>query len=335
MNKRILITGGTGFIGRYLIQEALQYEYDVYVAIRCESNPSALSQFEGIKFIEIDYRDSDQIRRAFQRVAEQVGGSPFHYVIHNAGVTKASKMGEFMEVNAENTRRLLQALQDQTLMPDRLLLMSSMGSYGNNSTSAPLTDDFPQKPNTEYGKSKYQAEQYVIASGIPYTILCPTGVYGYGDEDYWLSIKWMQKGWSFLSGLGPQKLSFVYVKDVASAVFFLLNRTDAEGHRYLLSDGIFYWDKDFTKIMSQLLCRRIREVRIPLPIIKAACFIGDIYTRLTHKPFTLNSDKSKILCQRNWHCDISPLLTLGFNPKYNLKSGMKEALFMHNRNKNN
>lgn len=301
----------------------------MYVAIRSERNRHELSGVENLKLIEVDYRNSNQMRGVFREVAKEVNDRPFHFVIHNAGMTKASKKGQFMEVNAENTRRLLEVLQDKELQPERFLLMSSMGSYGKNLTNNPLTSSSPQCPDTEYGKSKFQAEQYVMQSGIPYTILCPTGVYGYGDEDYWLSIKCMQKGWSFLSGLAPQKLSFVYVKDVASAVFFLLNHPDAVGHRYLLSDGNYYLDKDFTKIMSQLLCRRIREVRIPFPIIKAACFFGDIYTRLTHKPFTLNSDKSKILCQRNWHCDISPLLTLGFEPQYNLRSGIQEALNLH------
>lgn len=330
MKKRILITGGTGFIGRYLIQEALsKKDLEIYVATRRESNRNSLSSFENIIILEIDYHDTNQIRSCLQKVVDEVGERPFHYVIHNAGVTKASKRGQFMEVNAENTRRLLQIFQEKEFTPERFLLMSSMGSYGKNLTNNPLTSASPQNPDTEYGKSKFQAEQYVMESEIPYTILCPTGIYGYGDKDYWLSIKWMQKGWSFLSGLTPQKLSFVYVKDVASAVFFLLNHPTAEGQRYLLSDGNYYLDKDFTKIMSHLLQRNIREVRIPLPIIKMVCFFGDIYTRLTRKPFTLNSDKSKILCQRNWHCDISPLLSLGFTPQYNLRSGMKEALELH------
>lgn len=70
----------------------------------------------------------------------------------------------------------------------------------------------PRRPNTEYGRSKLLAEGYVVASGIPYVILCPTGVYGYGEQDYLLAIKEISsKGVNFLSGCSPQLLSFVYM----------------------------------------------------------------------------------------------------------------------------
>lgn len=326
MKKRILITGGTGFIGRYLIDEALSLrEYDVTVAIRKESNTRSLDRFKGITFIELNYKDPKQMRAVFSQLAEALGSPPFHYVIHNAGVTKTPDAKQFAEVNAENTRRLLEVLDDDRLRPERFLLMSSMGSYGANVTGAPLQVDAPQRPNTAYGRSKWQAEQYVMNTPIPYTILCPTGVYGAGDEDYWLSIMSMKKGWNFLSGSEPQKLSFVYVKDVARAVYFLLKHPSAAGEKYLLSDGKDYTDHDFTQIVSQILCRSVHEVRVPLPIIKLACDIGQTYSSISHKPFTLNRDKYPILSQRNWLCDISPIRSLGFQPAYDLEAGLRDA----------
>lgn len=326
VKKRVLITGGTGFIGHYLIDEALAlHEYEVTVAVRKESNRKTLDHFKGIHLLELEYKDSGQMRRAFEQLADSQDAPPFHYVIHNAGVTKTLDTKQFAEVNAENTRRLLEALDTKRLRPERFLLMSSMGSYGENNTDAPLCVDFSQCPNTAYGRSKWQAEQYLKSASIPFTILCPTGVYGAGDEDYWLSIMSMKRGWNFLSGRQPQKLSFVYVKDVARAVFFLLNHPEAEGQTFLLSDGKDYTDQDFTRIVSTILNRPVHEVRVPLPIIKLACNIGQTYSRISHKPFTLNRDKYPILSQRNWLCDISPILSLGFQPTYDLEEGLKDA----------
>lgn len=173
-----------------------------------------------------------------------------------------------MEVNAGHTLRLLNALKRVKNPPKRFLLMSSMGSYGPFTGAECLTTDMPQTPNTEYGRSKLQAEKFVKESGLPYTILCPTGVYGAGEEDYWLSIKAMQKGWNFVSGSAPQRLSFVYVKDVARATLFLLEHPESKGQSYLISDGEAYTDRDFTHIVSQLLGKKVREVRVPLPIMK-------------------------------------------------------------------
>src|SRR3712207_4298789 len=111
-----------------------------------------------------------------------------------------------------------------------------MGSFGLNTSADPLSVDMPRRPNTAYGESKLLAEQYVAASGIPYTILCPTGVYGVGERDYLLAINTMRRArLSFVSGRPKQRLSFVYVRDVARAIAFLLQEPRAEGQTYLRS----------------------------------------------------------------------------------------------------
>lgn len=314
----VLLTGATGFIGRYILEELQLQGYHVTAAVRKESATAQL-QAAGIDIIEVDYQSVEQMHQALAQ------RTPCEYIVHTAGITKSNDPLSFREVNAEQTRRLLQALP---YTPKCFLLMSSMGSYGTNPTKEPLQSSMPQHPNNAYGESKLLAEQYVQQSGVPYVILCPTGVYGFGEKDYRLSIKTMERGWSFVTGGEPQRLSFVYVRDVARAVAFLLREPRALGGRYLLSDGKSYLDSDFTRIVAELLQRRVRELRIPLPIVRLACRMGDGIGRLTKHPCTLNSDKYQILAQRNWLCDISPLLELGFTPKYDLREGLKEAFRM-------
>lgn len=314
---RLLLTGATGFIGHYLLQELKDSGYEVWVAVRSESNRKAL---ESERVIEVDYSSIEQMRAAF----EEIGG--FDYVVHNAGVTKCSHPKTFMEVNYGNTVRLLSALEQQSCRPLCFLYMSSMSSFAPNLTEQPLRSDSPQNPITEYGRSKLAAEVAISASEIPHVILCPTGVYGKGDQDYILSIQTMKKGLSFVSGSTPQLLSFVYVRDVARAVSFLLQHPESYGMRYLLSDGRDYTDRDFTQIVSQLIGRHVREVRVPLRLVKRACYIGDKVGKIIGKPLVFNQDKYPILAQHNWLCDITPLLSLGFQPQYDLRSGIAEAL---------
>lgn len=313
---RLLLTGATGFIGGYLLDALTGEGYEVIVAVRKESRREKLSE-KGIQLVEVDYSSESQMREALSSFA------PIDYVVHTAGITKSINPALFKEVNAEQTKRLLSALPSE---PKRFVLMSSVSSYGNNPTTEPISAQMGRHPNTEYGRSKLLAEQYVAESGVPFTILCPTGVYGYGDEDYLLSIESMRHGWSFVSGLEPQKLSFIYVRDVVKAVTFVLEEPRTEGGTYLLSDGKCYLDSEFTAIVESLLEQKVREIRVPLAVIRLACGVGELLGKVTKKPKTLNKDKYHILSQRNWVCDISPLRELGFEPDYDLKSGLTEAL---------
>lgn len=323
--ERLLITGATGFIGKYILEKAIELGFDVWVAVRKES---ARERFEGlpIHLLEVDFYSADQMAQQFAKIPLSLSTeAPFRYVIHNAGLTKTPHKKEFQEVNAEHTRRLLEALERMPALPERFILMSSMGSYGKNRSHHPLDASMPHEPNTLYGKSKLLAEHYVRQSDFRYTILNPTGVYGFGDQDYWLSIDTMKKGWSFLSGRKHQQLSFVYVRDLVQALFLVMTHPEAEGKNYLVSDGQTYDDHDFTLFASKHIHRKVREVRVPLSIIYIACVLGELYGKLTGHPIALNLDKYPILKQRNWQCNIAPLLALGYRPQYDLAKGLDES----------
>lgn len=324
LEKRLLLTGATGFIGRYLLEAAIAQGYEVWCAVRQESN-ARLYDGMPVHLLSVDFAHTEQMREAFSSVPRPDGEAPFHYIIHNAGITKTTDTRLFREANAENTRRLLEALNSFPQQPTRFVLMSSMGSYGLNSSDEPMSSAHKQQPHTEYGRSKLLAEQYTLASGIPCTILQPTGVYGYGDKDYWITVDTMLRGWSFLSGLRPQRLSYVYVRDLVAAAFFLMKHPEAVGKRFIISDGNDYSDNSFTEICSGLLDKRIYTLRMPLPIIYLGCLVGEIYGRVRHEAIALNLDKYPIIKQRNWTCDNTPLCALGFEPKYDLRAGLTEA----------
>lgn len=320
---RLLLTGATGFIGNYLLKEALQEGYDVWCAVRAETNRNTYKGLS-VQLLEFDFSSTERMRQALNSVPRKEEEPPFHYIIHNAGITKATRPELFKIVNADQTQNFLEALASFA-PPKRFLLMSSMGSYGLNKSNNPMSSSMIQSPHTEYGKSKLLAEQYTLLSSIPATIVQPTGVYGYGDKDYWITVNTMQKGWSFLAGLTPQQLSYVYVKDLVRAVFFLMKHSNTKGKSYIVSDGNDYSDDEFTIICRKLLKRKICTLRIPLPIIYFACLIGDFYGKVTKRPIALNRDKYPIIKQRNWRCDITPLRSLGFRPKYGLEEGLKDT----------
>ena len=325
---RLLITGSSGFIGSHMLREARAAGYELWVAVRAGAQLERLER-EGIRYVEVDYYDAEQMRSAFHALSAHYPDEPlWHYVIHNAGITKTARLEEFQEVNAEHTLRLLSALIDLSQPPERFVLMSSLSSYGDiHHDDTPLRADDPQRPTTRYGRSKCLAEHYTEQSGLPFTILLPTGVYGPGDKDYLMSLRGIAGGINAMAGCQTQYLTFVHGADVARAALHVLSRPEAEGERYIVSDGATYTDIEYGRLVQRLLGRqRVLHLRVPLPLLWGVCQLGSLWARLSGKVTPLNRDKYPILAQRNWRCDPSPLLALGWQPRYDLEEGLRDTL---------
>ena len=209
--------------------------------------------------------------------------------------------------------------------------MSSLSSYGggDEQTFRPIRRDDVQHPETAYGESKRMAEQYVCRqTAFSYVILCPTGVYGPGDRDYRMEIQSIRSGFDFAAGRQPQHLSFIYIKDLAETVFRALELAAVRNCRYLVADGQAYTDTEFARLIQELLARKhVLRLRLPLWAVYACCRISELAGRLTGRAMTLNTDKYRILKQRNWTCDIEPLCReLHFTPAYDLRRGLEETI---------
>lgn len=325
---KVLITGASGFIGSYLVKEALARGYEVWAGVRATSSLERLPQ-EKIHCIDLCYHDSEKLTEQL-RAHISIHGA-WDFVIHNAGITKALHMSDFFEVNAENTRRLLESLTAADGCPKKFLLMSSLSTYGkgDEKTFRPIRLNDPQVPDTIYGKSKLLAENYVCKQkSFPYIIMRPTGVYGPGDKDYGMAVESIRSGFDFKVGKIPQRLTFIYVKDLAKAVFLALENNSIINRHYFVADGDVYTDTQFARLTQELLSKkRVFHARIPLWLTYLVCFCSEKTGRLRNKPMTLNTDKYKILKQRNWICDVEPLRNeLGFEPSYDLRRGLKELI---------
>jgi len=192
--KRILITGASGFIGGFLVKEALQRGYNVWAGIRPNSSREYLKD-ERIRFIHLRYEDKAALTAQLREFVAESGA--WHYVVHNAGITKTLCTNDFYKVNAHYTQTFIEALAESGCRPQKFLLMSSLSSYGavDEISFRPIRTDDEQRPDSIYGKSKLQAERLVKAQTFfPYIIFCPTGVYGPGDKDYLMEIKSIQSG---------------------------------------------------------------------------------------------------------------------------------------------
>ena len=173
--KKILITGASGFIGSFIVAEALNRGYEVWAAMRGSSSKQFLTD-ERIHFIQLNLDDEQQLEEALRPYR-------FDVVVHAAGVTKCLKVKDFHRINTLGTQHLVEVLRRLNMPLHRFVYLSSLSVYGAIHEKQPYTEireeDEP-KPNTAYGKSKLEAERYLESlTDFPYVILRPTGATTY------------------------------------------------------------------------------------------------------------------------------------------------------------
>lgn len=326
---KILITGASGFIGSFIVEEALKRGFETWAAVRKSSSREWL-QDEWIHFIELNLSSKEQL-------VEQLRDKDFDYVVHAAGVTKCLNKQDFHRINTEGTRNLAEALLEVGMPLKRFIFVSSLSIFGAIKEQQPYEEiresDTPQ-PNTEYGKSKLEAEKYLATTTLPYIILRPTGVYGPREKDYFIMAKSIQQHSDFAVGYQQQDITFVYVSDVVQAVFLALTNGE-NGRKYFLSDGEVYQSTTFSDLIHEELGRPwwIR-ITAPVWVLRIVTFCGEYIGRMTGKVTALNNDKYNILKQRNWRCDIQPAIDeLGYQPKVKLEEGVRRSIKWYKDNK--
>lgn len=327
--SEILITGATGFIGSFIVEEAIRRGMEVWAAVRSTSSRKYLQNPE-INFIELDLDNTEKLRR-------QLAPHTFKYIVHAAGVTKCLDNDDFFKTNTVGTRHLVDVVRELKMPIERFVFISSLSILGPLHEEQPyqeISDTDTPCPNTAYGRSKLQAEEYLRSlADFPYVILRPTGVYGPREKDYFMMAESIKKHVDFAVGYRCQDITFIYVQDVVQAVFLSLSK-DVCGRTFLLSDGEVYSSRTFSKLLQKELgIKRVLRITAPLWLLYAVSVAAESLAHVTGKISALNRDKYNIMKQRNWRCDITPARRdLGFTPEYKLKRGVEITVKWYKEN---
>lgn len=335
---RILITGASGFIGSFLCEEGLKRGMETWAGMRTHSSKRWLTD-ERLKFATLDMTHVERLKEQLVAYKQEVGR--WDVIIHAGGATKCLKREDFDLHNYVCTKHLVEALKALDMMPSQFLYVSSLSVLGpireqqnaDGTYCDMLSSDTPQ-PNTAYGESKVKSEAYLKdIEGV--TIFRPTGVYGPREKDYFMMAKSIKQHIDFSVGYQKQVLTFVYVRDLVGAIFAAIGKADvASGKTYLVSDGRNYDSRAFSDlIQKELGVKRVLHIKAPLWLLGVISAVAEGISCFTRRPSTLNGDKYRIMCQRNWQCDISPLKNdLGFVPEWPLERGVKECMAWYRAN---
>jgi len=326
MKERVLITGASGFIGYHLIEEALNNNLEVHAAVRKNSNIDHLKKFN-IQFTYPDFNNLSSLKRELLE-------NRYDYIIHAAGVTKARLQREYNLINSKYVHNLAQAVIESGIDLKKFVLMSSLAALGPlESLKGVISENSYANPITRYGVSKLLGEERLKAfTSLNYTILRPTGVYGPRDKDIFIYFKQLVNGIEPYMGKAEQKLSFLYVTDLAKVTIKALYSGFQK--TYNLSDGNFYDRYELSNLTKEYLNIKTIKIILPVNLVKFIARISEKYAAPRNKAIVLSVDKLNELLGVNWSCDIERVTAeLGFYPEYNLKAGVAATLQWYKLNK--
>jgi dihydroflavonol-4-reductase len=321
-----LVTGATGFIGSHLAEALMERGYEVACLVRRTSD---LRWTQGIAAKHVCTSIEDE-----GALDEAVAGKD--YVFHCAGLTKARDEQTYFRVNAEGTKRLLEACVRQKAaqrLPDgkagRFVYFSSQAAAGPSPDGTPLTEESPCHPITPYGRSKLQGEVYAheFSSKLPITIIRPSAVYGPRDRDVLFFFKIINRGLIFLS-LPPEKsfVNVVYVGDLVKAGILAAENDTAVGKTYFATHPQAVSWAEAIAAVSRALGKRCRVVRVPGAVMKCAGLLCEFGAKMSGKPPLINREKVKEISQRFWVCSTQKIESeLGFRADHSFEEGAKIA----------
>ncbi len=324
--KKILITGASGFIGSFLVEEALKNNYEVYAGIR-ETSSKQFLQDDRIKFFHTSLNDKDKLTKSFIEFKENYGA--FDFVIHNAGATKVRNNEDFLKINDQFTRNITEALIESKCLIQKFIFISSLAAFGpgDDKSMLPIKESDTPNPVSLYGKSKLSAENYLKSlKNFPYLVFRPTGVYGPREKDFLIFFKTLMSRVEPYIGFKAQQLSFIYVKDLCSLIIQSLESIH-EDKAYFVADGTAYSSLEFAIISKKKLKVKTLKLYIPVLIARGFVFITGFISKLFGGSPTLTNEKINEISKLNWQCEIKSIeKDFNFVAKFNLAKGVDETI---------
>ena len=314
---KILVTGGSGFIGTNYIELLLQDNKADFINLDSKPprNPAHNKFWRECNVL--DFSRLEKIIKHFE---------PTH-VVHLAAKTGLDeKLLSDFAANIDGVESLVRILKETPSVERAVftssLLVCKMGYVPK--------DDNEYKPTTLYGQSKVCGEQIVrSAKDLPYvwTIIRPISVWGpYAEEPYRNFFQSVARNWYFHIGSGHYKRSMGYVENMVYQIHKLLLGPVEKVNRkvFYLGDSPPVDLYEFAnEAQSVLGARKISH--LPLWAVRLAAKIGDIFKIAGWKKFPLTSFRLNNI-RTEYMFDLQPIIDITGHLPYDFKTGIKRTI---------
>ncbi len=257
---KMLVTGGTGFIGSRLALEARKQDHQIVIAGQLNS-AAERARFQelaaaGIRIEQGPLQDPDYAQRITQGC---------HAVIHLAAAQHEANVPDeyFFDVNVNGTRTLLEASKRAGVQ--RFVYGSTIGVYGE-SNGEMLDEATPPRPMNVYGRSKLAAEEVVksYAADLPTSIVRISETYGPGDFRLLKLFRALERGRFVIIGSGQNRRQAIHVQDLGRGLMLAASSPAAVGETFVMAGAETMTTREMVQHVAHALGVKARRWRLPL-----------------------------------------------------------------------
>ena len=283
---RILMMGGTRFIGVYLTEVLLAQGHEVVLFNRGNNQ----APVEGVSQIHGDRKDETQLQ-------EKLSGESFDAIFDNNGR------------ELSHTQPLVEIFNGKI---KHFVYVSSAGVY-LKSSQMPHVEGDPVDPNSRH-KGKHHTEAYLKDAGIPWTSIRPVYIYGpqnYNDLEAWFFDRIVRDRPIPIPGKGRFITQFGHVRDLALAMASILGNEKAKGKIYNISGDRYVTFDGLAYACARAAGKSSQDIEI---------------VHYDPQKFDFGKRKAFPVRQQHFFADIHNAKTdLDWQPKYDLVSGLKDS----------
>ena len=318
---RILITGGTGFIGSRLAIDCLERGHDVQV-LGQENNEAEVENRRLIESCggEVTLANVTEI----DSVTEAVQGVDIVY--HLAAAQHEANVPDqhFWDVNVTGTKNMLEASVSAGVK--RFVHGSTIGVYGS-ALEGTLDENSLVRPENIYGVTKLEGEKLVLSfsESLPVAIVRISETYGPGDRRLLKLFRAINKGKFFMVGKGKNLHHPIYVDDLIARLHLAATSDEALGRVFVLSGKDYFTTNEMVSTIAEELGAKTRGLRAPLlPLLViatiAAKTLGAVGIQPPIHPRMMDFFRKSFVFVPG-----EATRSLGVSPQYSFRQGVRET----------
>ena len=313
---KVLVTGGTGFLGSHLVQRLAKKGEKVRVLVRKTSNIDYLKKLN-VEIYPGDITNKSSLREAIKGV---------DLVYHIAALFRQARFPDrvYWEVNVLGTRNMLEVSYEEGVK--RFIHCSTVGVLGNI-THPPANEDTPYNPGDIYQRTKCEGEKVALRffkdKKFPVTVVRPTAIYGPGDLRLLKLFKYVSSGRIIILGDGNIFYHLVYVEDLVTGFELCAEKETAIGKIYIIGGDNYLTLNELVDLIAKVLGVSLSKIYLPVFPVKVLSILCEkvcIPLRIEPPLYRRRVDfftKSRAF-------DISKAKReLGYKPGFDLERGLK------------